>query len=204
MGGAFLALYTVTAERPWLAAPKRPPISSTRNFARRSASPPPRPLPRPRCRRGPRWMKTSRSPLRQHARALHRQEHLSRNGRPRDALPGVAHGGEATGLLRQRHPAGQPGAATEPIHITIVGAKDDPAARALFAAALRDAPPYTRLEWYDRATARSRTPMSSIPPCPRPRHSSAQTAPVPPRSHTRTRWRGSWHAGVAKWQTQRT
>jgi uncharacterized protein YyaL (SSP411 family) len=39
--------------------------------------------------------------------------------------------------------------ATEPTHIAIVGSKEDPAGRALFTAALRDAPPYARLEWYD-------------------------------------------------------
>jgi hypothetical protein len=38
---------------------------------------------------------------------------------------------------------------TEPTHVTIVGAKDDAGARALFATALRDAPVYTRVEWYD-------------------------------------------------------
>ena len=40
--------------------------------------------------------------------------------------------------------------AAEPEHVTVVGAKDDPAARALYAAALRGAPGYARLEWYDR------------------------------------------------------
>ncbi len=38
---------------------------------------------------------------------------------------------------------------TEPAHLTVVGAKDDPAARALFAAALRNAPPMARIEWFD-------------------------------------------------------
>jgi uncharacterized protein YyaL (SSP411 family) len=38
---------------------------------------------------------------------------------------------------------------TEPAHITIVGGKDDPSARSLFAAALRAAPPMSRIEWFD-------------------------------------------------------
>ena len=38
---------------------------------------------------------------------------------------------------------------TEPAHLTIVGGKDDPAARALFAAALRAAPPMARIEGFD-------------------------------------------------------
>jgi uncharacterized protein len=39
----------------------------------------------------------------------------------------------------------------EPSDIVIVGAKGDAAAGALYAAALRGAPGYARLEWYDRA-----------------------------------------------------
>jgi uncharacterized protein YyaL (SSP411 family) len=38
---------------------------------------------------------------------------------------------------------------TEPAHLTIVGPKDNAAARELFAAALRSAPSFTRLEWFD-------------------------------------------------------
>ena len=37
----------------------------------------------------------------------------------------------------------------EPAHLTIVGPKNDPAALALFAAALRGMPSFTRLEWLD-------------------------------------------------------
>ena len=39
--------------------------------------------------------------------------------------------------------------ASEPLHITIVGAKDDPAARALFAAVRRSPAAYKRVEWFD-------------------------------------------------------
>jgi uncharacterized protein YyaL (SSP411 family) len=38
---------------------------------------------------------------------------------------------------------------TDPAHLTIVGRKDDAAAQALFHAALRDAPPSSRIEWLD-------------------------------------------------------
>ena len=38
---------------------------------------------------------------------------------------------------------------TEPTHLTIVGPKDGSAAQALFAAAMRGAPGYTRIEWFD-------------------------------------------------------
>lgn len=38
----------------------------------------------------------------------------------------------------------------EPTHLVVVGAKKDPIARALFITALRNAPAYARVEWYDR------------------------------------------------------
>lgn len=40
--------------------------------------------------------------------------------------------------------------AREPAHVTIVGAKDDPAAQALYAAARAYPTPYLRIEWLDR------------------------------------------------------
>jgi uncharacterized protein YyaL (SSP411 family) len=39
---------------------------------------------------------------------------------------------------------------TEPLHVTVVGRKDDPAAKALFAAAQRAPTSYRLLEWWDR------------------------------------------------------
>ncbi|MEP6939239.1 MAG: DUF255 domain-containing protein [Rudaea sp.] len=42
-------------------------------------------------------------------------------------------------------------AAREPLHLTVIGAKDDPAARALFAAVQRLPAAYKRLEWWDKA-----------------------------------------------------
>jgi uncharacterized protein YyaL (SSP411 family) len=39
---------------------------------------------------------------------------------------------------------------SEPLHVTVVGRKDDPAARALFAAAQRAATSYKLVEWWDR------------------------------------------------------
>jgi uncharacterized protein YyaL (SSP411 family) len=37
----------------------------------------------------------------------------------------------------------------EPVHVAVVGGKNDPAAHALFAEALREEPGYARIEWYD-------------------------------------------------------
>jgi uncharacterized protein YyaL (SSP411 family) len=39
---------------------------------------------------------------------------------------------------------------TEPLHVTVVGRRDDPAAQALFAAAQRAATSYRLIEWWDR------------------------------------------------------
>ena len=39
---------------------------------------------------------------------------------------------------------------TEPLHVTVVGGRGDPAARALFAAALRSPTAYKLVEWWDR------------------------------------------------------
>lgn len=41
--------------------------------------------------------------------------------------------------------------ARDPIHLTVVGAKSDPAAKALFEIALRTASSYRRIEWWDRS-----------------------------------------------------
>jgi uncharacterized protein YyaL (SSP411 family) len=57
---------------------------------------------------------------------------------------------------------------TEPTHITIVGSKDDAAAHSLFAAGIRSAILFTRLEWFD--PKEGPLPRSDIeyPPLPKP------------------------------------
>jgi len=52
-----------------------------------------------------------------------------------------------------------------PLHLTSVGRKGDPAARALFAAALKQPVTYKRVEWWDRSeggVAKFRCPVSGI------------------------------------------
>lgn len=39
---------------------------------------------------------------------------------------------------------------TEPLHVTVVGRRDDPVAKALYAAALRAPTAYRLVEWWDR------------------------------------------------------
>jgi len=62
------------------------------------------------------------------------------------AAPGIAErrGFLVGGILLADREVSRP-----PLHLTIVGAKADPQARELFAAALRQPAPYKRLEWWD-------------------------------------------------------
>jgi hypothetical protein len=53
--------------------------------------------------------------------------------------------------------------ASEPIHITVVGHKDDPAAQALFHAAASYPSGYLRLEWWDAREGRLPNPDVQYP-----------------------------------------
>jgi uncharacterized protein YyaL (SSP411 family) len=55
-------------------------------------------------------------------------------------------GYQVAGLLLADHEL-----SVAPLHITVVGSKDDPAARALFLAALKQPTTYKRVEWFDEA-----------------------------------------------------
>ena len=57
--------------------------------------------------------------------------------------------------------------ANAPAHLTIVGAKSDPAARALFAAAQGHPDGYKRIEWWDRAEGAMPNPDVQYPQLPR-------------------------------------
>jgi hypothetical protein len=57
---------------------------------------------------------------------------------------------------------------TPPIHITIVGGKDDPAAQALHAAALRYPGDYLQVDWWDRREGKLPDPAISYPVLTRP------------------------------------
>jgi uncharacterized protein YyaL (SSP411 family) len=149
MARAFLALYTVTAERPWLAraeaaadfidAKFRTPLG----FA--TAAPagsllPPQPEP------------DENVTLARFANLL---AHYTGNSAYRSMAAHALQFDASQSILTQKGYAvagillANRELTTDPIHLTIVGPKDDPAAHTLFAAALRDTPPYTRLEWYD-------------------------------------------------------
>ena len=53
---------------------------------------------------------------------------------------------------------------TEPLHVTVVGKKDDPAAAALLRAALASPTGYKRVEWWDAAEGPLPNPDVQYPP----------------------------------------
>ncbi len=150
MGRAFLALYTVTAERKWLKrAEEAAQFIEARfrgqvGYATAVAGPGSLFAPKPEVDENIAlgrwanllWRETGDDTWK--ATAEHAMQFL--------AAPAVVAGqgfGTSGILLADRE------LRTEPAHITIVGRKDDAAARALFASALSGAPPYARIEWYD-------------------------------------------------------
>jgi uncharacterized protein YyaL (SSP411 family) len=149
MGRAFLALYAVTAERQWLTHAEaaadfiRKNFGAPEGFATSAAGGTLKPLPEMdenvTLARFANLLGYYTGDAGYHAMARHAMRYLS--------SPSVirAQGFSVAGILLANRDLG-----TEPTHVAIVGSKEDPAARTLFTAALRNAPPYTRLEWYDR------------------------------------------------------
>ncbi|WP_428669340.1 hypothetical protein [Reyranella sp.] len=72
----------------------------------------------------------------------------------------------------------------EPAHVTIVGAKDDPAARALYTAARAYPTRYLRIEWLDR--------REGPPPSPAPTAPARRPCSAPTRSRA---WSPRWMIG---------
>jgi uncharacterized protein YyaL (SSP411 family) len=54
-----------------------------------------------------------------------------------------------------------------PLHLTVVGRKDDPASQALFQAALRSPSSYKRVEWWDTREGKLPNPDVQYPELPR-------------------------------------
>jgi uncharacterized protein YyaL (SSP411 family) len=151
MGTALLALYEVTAERVWLHRAEAASDFIARTFARGDQS----------------GFVTSRGgsepfeslPQRDENVALVRFESaLAGYGgrdvhgdRARSALrwltiPAIAERGLPAGVLLADEAARR-----DALHVTVVGSKSDPAARALFTAALGMPAIFRRIEWYDAA-----------------------------------------------------
>ncbi|GAC1620353.1 MAG: thioredoxin domain-containing protein [Nevskia sp.] len=150
MGRAFLALYSATGDRAWLvhaqsaarfiavhfangAAP------GYRTAASRRGAPPPQPLRDENIR------------LARFANRLHRytgdaaDRQLAQRAMRFIAAPEIARRFPASGALLADDELDR-----DPLHFTVVGNKDDPAAAALFGVAAAFPSAYTRIEWWDR------------------------------------------------------
>jgi uncharacterized protein YyaL (SSP411 family) len=149
MARAFLALYTVTAERPWLARAEAAASFIDAKFrtqagfataAAHAATLPSKP------------QVDESIALVRFANLLH--HHTGKSAYRAMAEHAMRYIASPTVVERQGY--GVSGILladrelrTEPAHLTVVGPKDDAAARALFAAALSGAPAFARLEWFD-------------------------------------------------------
>jgi uncharacterized protein YyaL (SSP411 family) len=165
---AFLALYTATGAREWLAHAESGAGFIEKHFRG------PQPgyvttAPRPGLRLQPKSNLDENIPLARFANLLHR---YTGNGKYK------AMGDYALRMLVTEQVADSqltaPGillaafeSANDPLHITIVGGKDDSAAVALFASAIRYAAVYRRIEWWDRREGNMPNPDVRYPQLPR-------------------------------------
>jgi hypothetical protein len=150
MARAFLALYTVTAERDWLAKAQAAAAFMDAKFRAsvgfataasdaKSAFPP-----KPEVDENVALARFAN--LLGHYTGTDSSRAMARHSMRYLAAPAIIQGqGFATSgiLLADREMS------AEPAHLTIVGGKQDPIARALFASALRGAPDFARIEWFD-------------------------------------------------------
>ncbi len=169
MGRAFLALYTVTAERRWLELAEETATFIGQNFRAKigfaSAVPTPgAPLaPTPQVDENIAIVRLANL-LHQHTGAAAFRDMAEHAMRYLAAPAVVANQGYGTSgiLLADRE------LTTEPAHLTVVGAKTDPAAQALFAAALRGSPMTSRIEWLDPADGQLPRADVEFPTLPEP------------------------------------
>ncbi len=152
MGRAFLALYSVTADRQWL---KR--ADAAADFIEKTFVANPVGLPtsaqvgdplaiRPQVDENVAAVRFERLLYFYTGKVSHQK--AAESAMRYLASPEIAGSRhwEVGGILLADHEL-----SAEPIHVTIVGSKTDPAAAALFAAAMRVPFTYLRLEWYDAA-----------------------------------------------------
>ncbi|HEX5034914.1 MAG TPA: hypothetical protein VFW62_10560, partial [bacterium] len=149
MGSAALKLYAATAERRWLEVARNSADFILRNFSAKEGG--------YFTALGNGILKPAKTPEENvaAARYLNLLGHYTGNleyfGGARHAMAWLALPQVATARLTE------PGIllaaqelAAPPLHLTVVGAKDDPQAKALFAAASRQPVAYLRVEWWDR------------------------------------------------------
>ena len=163
MGSAFLALYSVTADPAWLdraiAAAQfiKANFKSEPGFSTAANSSTPRPT----------LQIDENASLARFANLLN---HYSGDTAYREmaeqamrylASSGIAdrRGFQIGGILLANRELSMP-----PLHITVVGGKNDPAARSLYLAALKKPATYKRVEWLDEAEGPLRNPDVEYPP----------------------------------------
>jgi len=151
MARAFLTLYEVTADRKWLRLGQETAQFAAAHFQGESGY-----LAYANSLGGKLPPKPQVDENSAFARLTNRLNHYTGQSAAREwaehamrflAAPGVAErrGFLVGGILLADRELNRP-----PLHLTIVGAKNDSRARDLFAAALRQPAPYKRVEWWDR------------------------------------------------------
>jgi uncharacterized protein YyaL (SSP411 family) len=153
MGSAFLALYGATGDGTWLARAGAAAdyirahfaMGSGPGYASSDTTAASLPGPRPEFDESVALGRFAN--LLGHATGRSQDHSLAESSLGWALLPGIAtrRGSYAGGLLLADEEV-----RTEPLHVTVVGGRDDPAARALFAAALRAPTAYRLVEWWDR------------------------------------------------------
>jgi uncharacterized protein YyaL (SSP411 family) len=151
MSDAFLALYAATGEREWLARAASGAEFIEQHF-RGSQPGYLTSAPRASSRLQPKSNIDENIPLARFANLLHRYTGDARYRAMSDYALRMLVTEQVAGSLLTG-----PGillaafeSANDPLHITVVGRKDDAAARALFDSAARFATVYRRIEWWDR------------------------------------------------------
>ena len=169
MGDAFLALYTATGDRQWLARAAGSAAFIEQHF--RGAQPGYlTSAPRAGSRLQPKTNVDENIPLARFANLLHRYTGEARYRAMSDyALRMLVTEQVADSMLTA------PGillaafeSANDPLHITIVGAKDDAASIALFQSAIRYAAVYRRIEWWDKREGNMPNPDVRYPQLSKP------------------------------------
>ena len=153
MGRAFLALHQLTQDPAWLAPAEAAANFVETHFKRNEAAgyaasdttQAAFPAPRPQFDENVNLVRFTRALAQVSGRANYRA--MARHSLRWLLAPGVAdsRGFSVAGLLLAEEEA-----RTEPIHVMILGGKDDPAAAAMFAAALRVPEQHKLVEWWDR------------------------------------------------------
>jgi uncharacterized protein len=168
MSHAFLALYAATGEREWLARAASGAEFIEQHF--RGAQPGYlTSAPRASSRLQPKSNIDENIPLARFANLLHRYTGDARYRAMSDYALRMLVTEQVAGSLLTG-----PGillaafeSANDPLHITVVGRKDDTAARALFDSATRYATVYRRIEWWDRREGNMPNPDVRYPRLPR-------------------------------------